>query len=350
VSSGGRKPSIQEDSNQFEQRKQDHITHSLDPEVQTRNLLGLDQIRLEHNALPELDFEEISLHEEGDLFSSPFFVASMTAGHARGDEINQNLAEACNKMSWPFAVGSQRRELYDKENGKIWPALLKKHPNLFLMGNIGLSQVITSSIDDIRAFTENMSARALMVHTNPLQESLQEEGTPNFKNGIEALTTLCSRLKIPVILKETGCGFSRGTLERVNDIGLYAVDVSGLGGTHWGRIEGKRSEVFKSEVAETFKDWGISTKQSLLNAYGLKLSYQIWASGGVRNGLDAAKCFALGAKRVSLAKPLLEKALESSVAVAEFMKKTEYELQTAMFCTGSKTLSDLRQAKWVQDV
>jgi isopentenyl-diphosphate delta-isomerase len=345
----GHRPVANEDATQFEQRKQDHIKFSLDPEVQTRQLLGLDQLRLIHQALPELDFEEIQIKDsQSALFSSIFFVASMTAGHKDGDAINRTLAEACAEMSWPFAVGSQRRELYDKTDGRIWPELHKKHSDLFLIGNIGLSQAIVSRVEDIKAFTENMQAKALMIHTNPLQEAIQQEGTPQFKSGLKTIETICKSLSIPVVLKETGCGFSRQTLKQINSVGLHAVDLSGLGGTHWGRIEGMRATNFKASVAETFKDWGNSTLDSLLNAFEQKLNYQIWASGGIRNGLDAAKCLALGARKVSIAKPILEKALISTDAVIEFMKQTEYELQVAMFCTGSKQISDLQKITHIQ--
>ncbi len=345
----GHRPSTQENTDQFEQRKQDHIKLSLDPEVQTRGLLGLDHIQLKHNALPEIDFEEISITDDScKLFSSPFFVASMTAGHSEGDKINRTLAEACSEMSWPFAVGSQRRELYDVNDGKIWNELQKKYSNLFLIGNIGLSQLIQSRSDEIKNLVDKMGAKALMVHTNPLQEAIQREGTPNFKNGITSLETICKELTIPVILKETGCGFSASTLKQINEIGLYAVDISGLGGTHWGRIEGKRNSGYKADVAETFKDWGNSTLDSLLAAQMQKLKYQIWASGGIRSGLDAAKCIALGAKKVSLAKPIMERALVSTEAVVELLQQIEYELKVAMFCTGSKNIKDLQNVKHIK--
>ncbi|MCB0349248.1 MAG: type 2 isopentenyl-diphosphate Delta-isomerase [Bdellovibrionales bacterium] len=346
----GHRPSAQENTDQFEQRKQEHIKLSLTSEMQTRDLLGLDQIQLIHEALPEMNFEDVKVFDEScSLFSSALFVASMTAGHSEGDKINRTIAEACSIMSWPFAVGSQRRELYDKEDGKIWKELRNKYANLSLLGNIGLSQLIQAKPADIQSMIENMNPKALMVHTNPLQEVIQKEGTPYFRGGIEALENVCKTVKVPVILKETGCGFSKETLAKLNQIGLHAVDLSGLGGTHWGRIEGKRSDLLKSNVATTFKDWGNSTLDSLLAAQTQKLNYQIWASGGIRSGLDVAKCIALGAKKVSLAKPIMERALVSTEAVVEYLKQTEYELRVAMFCTGSEKIEDLRNTKHIKN-
>lgn len=344
----GKTPSTPENISDFEKRKVDHIHLSLDPSVQTRSSSGLDQIRLQHNAIPEIDFEEVLILDEAHaLFSSLFFVASMTAGHTEGNKINKTIAEACSIMGWPMAVGSQRRELYDKDDGKIWTEIRTKNPSLKLLGNIGLSQLITASVDDIKAFTDNMQASALMIHTNPLQEVIQSEGTPFFKGGLKAIEALSKSISIPVILKETGCGFSKTNLKQLNSLGLFAVDVSGLGGTHWGRIEGKRSDTLRSEVAETFKNWGNSTLESLLYSQEVKTDYQVWASGGIRSGLDAAKCVALGAKKVSIAKPILEAALISVEQTQQVMKRIEYELKVAMFCTGSKNLSKLNQTSHI---
>jgi len=148
-----------------------------------------------------------------------------------------------------------------------------------------------------------------------------------------------------VVVKETGCGFSVETLAKLNDVGVAAVDVSGLGGTHWGRIEGHRAvnDSMRSRAALAFHNWGIDTIHSVVNATSLTPNFEIWGSGGVRNGLDAAKLFALGASSVAFAKPLLNAALQSAEDVLSLMTAIEYELKVAMFCTGSLTLCDLKE-------
>ena len=152
-------------------------------------------------------------------------------------------------------------------------------------------------------------------------------------------------LSLPVVVKETGCGFSPSTLARLNDIGVAAVDVSGLGGTHWGRIEGHRAvdEPVRQKASVTFRNWGIDTVQSVSDACALKPSFEVWGSGGVRHGLDAAKLFALGAVTVGFAKPMLHAALHATEDVVAVMTSIEYELKVAMFCTGSRVLSDLKE-------
>src|SRR5690606_1021869 len=134
-------------------------------------------------------------------------------------------------------------------------------------------------------------------------------------------------------VKETGCGFSSKTLKALDNLGVYAVDISGLGGTHWGRIEGARSAVNseKYEAAKTFQNWGIGTLQSLLNGLKNRPNSKLWASGGVRTGLDAAKLLVVGADAVGFAKPALEQALAGQKNLDEWMAKVEFELKTAMF-------------------
>lgn len=132
---------------------------------------------------------------------------------------------------------------------------------------------------------------------------------------------------------------------RLNEIGIAAIDVGGLGGTHWGRIEGHRAahDPIRQQAAITFRNWGIDTVTSVKQAAALNPSFEIWGSGGVVNGLNAAKLFALGATTIGYARPLLEAALESSEQVSLCMQTIEYELKVAMFCTGSRILSDLSQ-------
>ena len=131
----------------------------------------------------------------------------------------------------------------------------------------------------------------------------------------------------------------------MNNLAIAAVDVSGLGGTHWGRIEGHRAthDPMRQQTAQTFQNWGIDTVQSVKNAVAIKPDFEIWGSGGVRHGLDAAKLLALGASTIGFAKPMLEEALKSTDHVVAKMSAIEYELKTALFCTGSKVLNDLKE-------
>lgn len=332
----------------FERRKQDHIRLALDPSNEAIGLSQLDALRLRHEALPDLDFEKLSLEctRFGETVANPFLISSMTAGHHDAVDINLNLALAAQEQGWAMGVGSQRRQLFDKDARQEWARIREQAPDATLFGNIGIAQLIQSPVSDIQALVDSLHARAMIVHTNPLQECIQPEGTPQFQGGFDALASLCDELSVPVILKETGCGFSANTLKRLDTINIAAVDVSGFGGTHWGRIEGGRapSDSVHKQAAHSFKNWGESTLNSLLSAYDVIPHYEIWASGGIRSGLDAAKCIALGANTVGFAKPMLKAALDGGVdSIVRLMQQLEYELKVALFCTGSPTLKALQE-------
>lgn len=338
---------MQNDYNQFEQRKRDHIELALMPINQSSELNPFDNFNLLHEALPDFNFDDISF--AGTRFNQPvdkpFLVSSMTAGHAHAVNINRRLIEACSQSKWAMGVGSQRRELTDQKAAFEWEPLRREFPNVTLFSNLGIAQLVETPISTIQRLTDSLQATGLIIHCNPLQECIQPEGTTQFKGCWDALQLLVKQLPIPVIVKETGCGFSKNTLLRLNDIGIAAVDVSGLGGTHWGRIEGHRAthDPIRHQAAETFRNWGIDTLQSIINAVSIKPDFEIWGSGGVRQGLDAAKLFALGATTVGFAKPMLAAALESTEHIMIKMSAIEYELKIAMFCTGSQVLADLKE-------
>ncbi len=333
----------------FESRKKDHIELSLNKKSQATGLSDLDKIQLLHNSLPELDFESVSLKTQilGKTQETPFYVASMTGGFEGSLKINTRIARACERRGWLMGVGSQRKELTDESAKNEWPQILNEAPGVQLLSNIGLSQLIHTETDKIKSLIETTKARALIIHLNPLQECLQKEGTPHFFGGVEAIQNVKKEIQVPIIVKETGSGLSRKVLETLNSIGVDAVDVSGLGGTHWGRIEGERAseDSLQKKVAETFKDWGISTLDSVLVAHGMNPKYEIWGSGGVRSGLDAAKLLAVGAHSVGFAQPILAAALQSDEELEKTMEQIEFELKVGLFCTGCKSIEDLRTEK-----
>jgi isopentenyl-diphosphate delta-isomerase len=334
---------------QFEERKREHIQLALDTANQASGHSGLEQVHLYHEALPDLDFEEVTLDSVslGKKTSTPFYIAAMTAGHADAPRLNMMLAKAAALRGWAMGVGSQRRELENPASPTIdgWKQLRDEFPNLMLYGNLGVSQLIHATTKQVQALVESMNASGLMIHLNALQEVMQPEGTPQFKGALSALRRLSAELSVPVLLKETGCGFSEKTLKRVADTGIAGVDISGLGGTHWGRIEGARASEasIQREAAKTFANWGETTVNSVIAAKkSLPTKIEIWASGGVRTGLDAAKLIALGAHQVGFAKPALEAALQGEAELQQWMATREYELKVALFCTGSKNPNALR--------
>jgi len=343
---------MDECSSQFEKRKRDHIRISLDPRSQATGASGLDSIRLIHEALPELNFQDISINTKFGVhcLKSPLFISSMTAGHEEGVSINRALAQLSQERQILMGVGSQRRELTDISASSEWKEIRRDFPGAFLLANVGISQVIKHSTTEIIRLIENVGAVGLFVHLNALQECLQPEGTPEFRGAFQALEALVKVCPVPVIIKETGCGFSEATLVKLSQLPLGAIDLSGLGGTHWGRVEGYRSDEdsLLYQVAHTFSEWGHSTVDSLKNSIELKGRLPIWASGGIRNGLDIIKVMAMGAKMAGMAQPILARALQSGDVNAnlhQLIDKIEYEMKVALFCTGTADLAILSQKR-----
>lgn len=367
---------MKEDLSQFEKRKREHIALALEESTQALSSSDWNEYQLQHEAFPEINLKEVDLSTSffSIKTSSPFFISSMTAGHEQGELINTRLASLSARKQILMGVGSQRKELQDPKASDEWKKIKKLHPQSLLMGNIGITQLISSSVEAAQRLVDSLEAVALIVHTNPLQEALQAEGTPDFRGGLQALENLCKKISVPVIVKEVGFGFSKQTLKNLSETGIKVVDVSGKGGTHWGRIEGLRSQNKTINAASlTFSQWGRSTLEILRDlsemsqarsvtsssemssqgqapatvqrALQVKFPYEIWASGGIRNGLDAAKCLSLGARMTGLAQPWLKAALDSEEELDELFNRLQLELKIALFCTGSATLHDLVSRK-----
>ena len=114
-----------------------------------------------------------------------------------------------------------------------------------------------------------------------------------------AIEAAVQALPVPVIVKEVGAGIQAQLVKRLFDVGVRAVDVAGLGGTNWARIEAARRLDGSVTMFEPFMDWGIPTLDCLLQASKACPDHCLIASGGVRHGLDAAKALWAGASMVS---------------------------------------------------
>lgn len=354
----------------FEERKRDHLEHALHPGVQATELRDIDSLTLQHEALPDLDFSEVVTDSDffGRPSAVPLFISSMTAGHAGSLALNQLLAQSAQDLGWAMGVGSQRRQLFDGTARAEWRELRKAAPEAILFGNLGIAQLIETTGEQVQELADSIEATAFFVHLNPLQECLQREGTPDFKGGLKAIEKLCAALEIPVIIKETGCGFGPQTLARLKATGVAAIDVSGAGGTHWGRVEGARNGPVEGargsrtegaqegrddlyhQAAKTYGRWGIGTVESLHHALKLGMGtanggLPLWASGGVRNGLDAAKLIAFGADKVGFAQAALATAVQGEGPLHAWMQRMEFELRIALFCTGAKNPQELQNKK-----
>ncbi|MEM0441182.1 MAG: type 2 isopentenyl-diphosphate Delta-isomerase [Candidatus Caldarchaeum sp.] len=333
----------------IETRKADHIKISLERDVSFKKSTWLEYVELVHQAAPDFDPDEIDTSTVflGEKFSHPFIIESMTGGTDLAEKINANLAEAAARFNIPMGVGSQRAGVVKPETAKTFRVARDHAPDVFLIGNIGAAQLVEKGLDFAFQAVKMIDANALAIHLNPLQEIVQPDGEPKFKNFYKILKSLKKSLPVPIILKEIGCGLSREIVVAADRAGVDAFDVAGSGGTNWTLIEMIRSEASQStekkSLAEVYLEWGIPTAAALIESVSVT-SKPVIASGGLRTGLDSAKCIALGASMTGLARPFLGPATQSSEQVLAVLSKLSNELKTAMYLTSSRTIKDLRRA------
>jgi len=199
----------------------------------------------------------------------------------------------------------------------------------------------------MRKAVEMVDADALYIHLNGVQECVQVEGEPVFRGAMDKIRDGAEKLGVPIVLKETGAGFSHETATALEKIGVSGVDVAGAGGTSWAAVEYYRAKEKESLVherlGEVFWDWGIPTVASIVEvSRSTKLT--VIASGGVRSGLHGAKAMALGANAFGLALPFLKSTSGGVEEVKEKLEAILLELRTAMFLTGSKNVAELQKA------
>lgn len=332
----------------IDQRKADHIRINLEKDVRSALRSGLEKYQFPHEALPELDLARIdpSLTLFGKRLAAPILVSSMTGGTAEAETINLRLAEAAQQSGLAMGVGSQRAALENPEQAATFQ-VRRVAPDILLFANLGAVQLNYGyGIDECRRAVEMIGADALIFHFNPLQEAVQDAGDTNFAGLARKLETLCSQLGVPVIAKEVGWGISERTAGILAECGVAAIDVAGAGGTSWSQVEMHRApDEFTRALAATFVGWGIPTAESILNVRKAAPGATIIASGGIKDGLDIAKCIALGAALGGMAGQFLKAAALSTEAVVETMALTRKQIEVTMFATGAGNLESLRKVK-----
>jgi isopentenyl-diphosphate delta-isomerase len=329
-----------------ERRKADHIRINLEEDVAFKRLTnGLEQYFFMHQALPELDLATVDTTTQvwGKSLKLPLLISSMTGGTARAREINRTLAAGAQEAGMAMGLGSMRAGIEDRELESTYQ-VRDVAPDILLFANLGAVQLNYGyGLDQCRRAVEMIEADALILHFNALQEAVQPEGDGNFAGLLGKVEAICRDLPVPVVAKEVGWGFSREAIRALAGAGVAAIDVAGAGGTSWSQVEMHRAPTARlARVAGAFIDWGIPTAVSLRYCREEAPDAPVFASGGIRDGIEAAKCIALGASLVGLAGEFLRAADRDGVAgVVELAETVADELRVAMFCAGAGDLTAL---------
>ena len=306
-------------------RKKDHIRLAL---ADKTTLTSLDAYAIDYNSVPRFGLDNLDTSTTicNKKWQFPFFINAITAGGEECNKINQDFMEVSKACGIEFFPGSYSPALKDKNDEAAYP----KGYSI----NLGLDKDPNLILDAI----EKTKAQYIQLHTNPLQEIVMPEGDHNFESWLSTLTEVSKKSPIPVILKETGFGMNEETIKLAIDLNLAAVDVSGMGGTNFARIENGRRED-KSTYLENI---GYTTAESLKFAAPYRDKIDVIASGGIRNPLDVVKCLALGAKAVGVSKTFLEILVNGGKeALIDEIEKWKKELKFLMILMNAKNIDEL---------
>lgn len=359
------KASENQPSKSIQNRKDAHLALA-DAQYNPRANSGFDSVRFMPNALPQVALDEVDssvrvfVQKESDadgtsasacstsanpafLWRSPLYINAMTGGSANAQKINAQLARVAAKTGVAIASGSLSAALQNDALSDTFSVIRSENPRGFVMANVSAG---TSQSDAMRA-VDMLQANALQVHLNAAQELVMPEGDRDFRNwlkNIEQIVRSCERVRVPVVVKETGCGMTARDVLRLRDVGVRAVDVSGRGGTNFVTIENARRS---HGGYDYLADWGLTTVESLIDirkCEALKANpVEIFASGGVRTPLDVVRALALGASAVGVAGEFLHTLMhEGEDALTQQISDWQEQIRVIMALLGCKSVADLR--------
>lgn len=333
-------------------RKNDHLRINLEEDVRSGLTTGLERYHFIHQALPEVDLDAVQLEQTlfGRLVEAPILISSMTGGSEQAGVLNRRLAEAAQATGVALGLGSMRAALEYPEQAETF-RVRSLAPDVLLLANLGAVQLNYGvGVEDCRRLVDLAEADGLILHLNPLQEALQPEGDTRFGGLLQKIEQVCHNLNVPVIVKEVGWGISEKTARQLADAGVAAIDVAGAGGTSWSQVEMYRiRNPLQAQVAAAFRNWGIGTAESLKMVRRAAPGMRLFASGGLRGGVDIAKSVALGAVLGGMAGPFLKAAVQSTQAVVEWIDAVQREIQVVMFAAGAANLTELQQTPLLRE-
>lgn len=332
-------------------RKSEHIRINLEERVASSLTTGLESFHFIHHALPELDLQSVELSSTvfGRTLNAPLLISSMTGGVEEARQINHSLAQAAQHTRIAMGVGSQRAAIEDP----TWSSSFQVRqvaPDILLFANLGAVQLNYGyTADHCHRAVDMIQADALILHFNALQEAVQHEGDTNFSGLLAKVETVCKKLPVPVVAKEVGWGFSGEIARQLADAGVQAIDIAGAGGTSWTQVEKYRAnDESQARLASAFIDWGIPTADSIQQVRAAVPHMLVFASGGLHNGIDAAKCIALGASLCGMAGLFLKAAVQSTDRVVQTILEIKRELEVCMFAAGVANLDQLQKTALIK--
>lgn len=343
----------------IEQRKDDHIKLACE-QYNAHAESGFEHVRFIPNALPQLALSDVdasvSVFDETTKWDTPLYINAMTGGSKKGENINESLARVAAKTGLAMASGSLSAALKNPHLAGTFSVIRRFNPHGFVMANVSAGVSAEQAIKAV----EILQANALQIHLNAAQELVMSEGDRDFSawlNNIEAIASELDSMKVPVVVKETGCGMSAHDVLRLKNVGVRAVDVGGRGGTNFVAIENARRG--RKSDYEFLDSWGLTTVESLLDIAQCdeilceprdcadscdSARMQVFASGGVRTPLDVVRSLRLGASAAGVAGEFLHTLInEGEDALVEQIESWKAQIRVIMALLGCKNIEDLRK-------
>ncbi len=341
-----------ESSNHISQRKIEHLELCLTDDVAFKQkTTGFDKYEFIHCAITEVEIGKIDFKTNffGKEISYPFLISCMTGGAKETENINGQLALAASELNIAIGVGSQRLALETKQFNESYKIIRKNAPKIPVLGNIGAAQIAKlKDYDGIKYIAELVEADGMFIHANPVQELLQKRGEPDFSGLLRSIEKLVKFINIPVIVKEVGAGISKDAAKKLLEAGVKGIDVAGAGGTSWAGVEILRN----NEVGNyEFWDWGLPASYCIRTVAELKgkFDFILIGSGGVNNGIEAAKALALGADIAASARIILHELNKAGAEGVQILIKEWFEIvRKIMFLTGSSSIEELKTNKLIR--
>jgi isopentenyl-diphosphate delta-isomerase len=322
-------------------RKDEHIKHFLETHFATDN--GFEDIVLQNNALPEIDFEDISTACSflNKTISMPIMINAVTGGTEYTYEINKQLAMLAKTFDIPMAVGSQTIAIHNKAISNSFKVVREIHDAGIVIANVSAN----SNYENICEAIEMLNADAIQLHLNPAQEICMSEGDRSFKGVLSNIKNAVHEVKVPVIVKEVGFGISYEAAKKLYDVGVRYIDTGGRGGTNFVAIENSRNQGFDFTF---LKHWGISTAQSLVECRNVAADLKLVCSGGIAKAEEVVKAIAVGASITGISGLILRQLLDNGYATAEAsIERLQHEMKVIMLLLGAENIEKLSKVSYL---
>jgi isopentenyl-diphosphate delta-isomerase len=278
----------------MEQRKKDHIELAFESQISSMDLdhrFNYEPVMKPHLTGGLEPFEFL-----GKKIRVPIWVSSMTGGTKMAHKINHNLARACAEFGMGMGLGSCRIILDSDDHLNDFNVRDVIGDDLPFFANLGIAQmeelVAAKALGKVVQLVDKLRADGLIIHVNPMQESLQPEGDIFKVPALDTISYVVEHLDMPVIVKAVGQGIGPESLSRLLKLPLAAVEYGAFGGTNFAKLELMRGDPLKNELFEPLSKIGHDAYQmtkfvnQIVEHGGPVVCRQIIVSGGIKSFLD----------------------------------------------------------------